>query len=787
MERLHPGVYVEEVRSGVRPIEGVSTSTAAFIGQAEMGPLNKAVQITGMPEFEAKYGAYLNSSFLAHAVFQFFNNGGKRCYIVRVAGSGATAAAIAIKDRKAAPAKTLTIRAANEGAWGNKLDMVIDDGSEDADRDNEFRIQVFKDRSDLRLALPPQLLETHDKLGMNPGAKNFVENVIAANSNYITVEVDSNNTLTATAGTSRSGLLAFLVDNGADDLKLGEANGGVETAGTAGPPATPGTSRSADSPSENPDADQRRFMININSDGAREIALPPDAATGPTIAAAIQAAVRALVANQSANQPAFNGFTCTYETPATPTDPPFYLLSSGTTGTSSSVEVTDFGPPASVSLTGTRFVIEVDGDGPHEVTLTGPFANGAALALALRDKVRSITAKRNVNQSAFDSFLCEYDFSAKGGNPSLLLSSGTPAGVARVRSSVRVTDAPNETENVAKFLKLGLTNGGREITGAATLRPANSKIPTEYHLGDAVVSGNIDSVAPGLDGATPQKLEHEKGLTALDIVRDVNIISVPGMSDVVAAGTNYCTIRGDCFFIGDVNQIDDTKEEAQAFVNGLTKKSSYGAIYYPWLKMTDPSGNSSLPVPVPASGFVAGMYAQIDARRGVWKAAAGTEANIGGAVGLLAETTDAQQDSLNPLGVNVIRFFPASGIVIWGARTLATRSDPEYRYIPVRRTAIFLEQSIYNGIQWAVFEPNDEDLWASLRLNIGAFMMLQFRAGAFQGKTPNEAFFVKCDSSTTTQADIDAGIVNILVGFAPLKPAEFVVLKLTQKAGQPAA
>jgi hypothetical protein len=130
---------------------------------------------------------------------------------------------------------------------------------------------------------------------------------------------------------------------------------------------------------------------------------------------------------------------------------------------------------------------------------------------------------------------------------------------------------------------------------------------------------------------------------------------------------------------------------------------------------------------------------------------------------------------------------PFSGFVIWVARTLATQSNPEYRYVPVRRTAIFLEQSIYNGIQWAVFEPNDEDLWASLRLNINAFMLLQFRNGAFQGRTPNDAFFVKCDNQTTTQADIDAGIVNILVGFAPLKPAEFVVLKLTQKTGQPAA
>jgi phage tail sheath protein FI len=137
---------------------------------------------------------------------------------------------------------------------------------------------------------------------------------------------------------------------------------------------------------------------------------------------------------------------------------------------------------------------------------------------------------------------------------------------------------------------------------------------------------------------------------------------------------------------------------------------------------------------------------------------------------------------LNPIGVNCIRQFPGSGIVIWGARTLSP--DPEWRYIPVRRYAIFLEQSIYYGTQWAVFEPNDEDLWATLRMNITAFMMNQFREGALQGSTPADAFFVKCDADLNPQSEIDAGRVNMLIGFAPLKPAEFVVIKITQKTGQ---
>jgi hypothetical protein len=222
---------------------------------------------------------------------------------------------------------------------------------------------------------------------------------------------------------------------------------------------------------------------------------------------------------------------------------------------------------------------------------------------------------------------------------------------------------------------------------------------------------------------------------------------------------------------------------ARDYVRGLPTKNDFGAIYFPWLVASDPIGKGKNPTRIlPPSGYVAGMYARIDSQRGVFKAPAGTEANLSGALDLGAKIGDTEQDFLNPIGVNVIRSFPASGIVIWGARTLS--SDSAWRYVPVRRTAIFLRVSIYNGIQFAVFEPNDDDLWASLRLTIGAFMLTQFRAGAFQGTSPEQAYFVKCDGTTTIQADIDNGVVNILVGFAPLKPAEFVVLKLSQKAGQ---
>jgi phage tail sheath protein FI len=183
---------------------------------------------------------------------------------------------------------------------------------------------------------------------------------------------------------------------------------------------------------------------------------------------------------------------------------------------------------------------------------------------------------------------------------------------------------------------------------------------------------------------------------------------------------------------------------------------------------------------------VAGIFARTDSQRGVWKAPAGTLASIGGIVGQATLLTNDENGELNPLGVNCLRTFPTTGTVVWGSRTLQgdDRLGSQWKYIPVRRTALYIEESLYRGLQWVVFEPNDEPLWAQIRLNVGAFMHDLFRKGAFQGQTPKDAYLVKCDSETTTQTDINNGIVNILVGFAPLKPAEFVILQIEQLAGQ---
>jgi phage tail sheath protein FI len=212
---------------------------------------------------------------------------------------------------------------------------------------------------------------------------------------------------------------------------------------------------------------------------------------------------------------------------------------------------------------------------------------------------------------------------------------------------------------------------------------------------------------------------------------------------------------------------------------GLVK--DYSAIFYPNLTLNENGSN----VQIGPSGAIAGLMARIDGTRGVWKAPAGTEADIRGISGLEYRFSDGDNGFLNPRGVNTIRIFP-NGIVNWGARTMDGDDDfaSEYKYIPIRRTALFIEESLYRGLKWVVFEPNDEPLWAQIRLNVGAFMHNLFRQGAFQGTKKQDAYFVKCDSETTTQNDINLGIVNIWVGFAPLKPAEFVILYLQQMTGQ---
>lgn len=296
------------------------------------------------------------------------------------------------------------------------------------------------------------------------------------------------------------------------------------------------------------------------------------------------------------------------------------------------------------------------------------------------------------------------------------------------------------------------------------------------------------ALAPDLPAGSPAGSLPTGGIYNLDHVDLFNLLCVPGeTTPAIVQGKlqKYCRDRR-AFLIADCAETDTFSTLINGPNSALTGSDSINsAFYFPWLNAPDPLSQNR-PKKVPPCGFVAGIHARTDGSRGVWKAAAGTEASLSGAIGVTVALNDPENGRLNPLAVNCIRNFNVYGTVVWGARTLQGNDEvgSEWKYIPVRRTALFIEESLFRGLKWVVFEPNDEPLWAQIRLNVGAFMHNLFRQGAFQGKTPQEAYFVKCDKETTTQNDINLGIVNIVVGFAPLKPAEFVVIQIQQMAGQ---
>jgi hypothetical protein len=295
------------------------------------------------------------------------------------------------------------------------------------------------------------------------------------------------------------------------------------------------------------------------------------------------------------------------------------------------------------------------------------------------------------------------------------------------------------------------------------------------------------------------------GLYALTKVDLFNLLSIPEAArslpgnpnaadpninavEIYSAAIALCDQRRAMLLIDPPPNVTTVAGAVDWKSSGIGVVDANGAAFWPRLRLADALNNGQLRTFAP-SGVVAGVYARTDAARGVWKAPAGIEATLNGVQSMTYNLSDQENGSLNPLGLNCFRTFPLYGPLLWGARTLrgADALTDQWKYVPVRRTALFLEESLYRGTKWVVFEPNDEPLWAAIRLNVGSFMDSLFKKGAFQGVTASQAYFVKCDKETTTQQDIDSGIVNILVGFAPLKPAEFVVIQIEQLTGQASA
>jgi phage tail sheath protein FI len=395
---------------------------------------------------------------------------------------------------------------------------------------------------------------------------------------------------------------------------------------------------------------------------------------------------------------------------------------------------------------------------PREITLYDPAHDGAAptsltrLALLLENKLRRAGAgSSTLPRSAAFAGARVHAFGKR-----LRTISGVPG--TKVLFDEHAASVPLNLQETANLPAYPLANGsaGDDVTG------------------QDFIGSQVDKT----------------GLNALRDVDDVNLLCLPEVADradfdaILAEAAALCQDKRMLLLV-DPPAAWTSLDEARAGMAEIDAlRSSYAALYFPRIQATDPLTGQLLTLA--PSGTVAGVMARTDGERGVWKAPAGTEARLVGARALTVPLTDPENGLLNPLGINCLRSFPIVGPVVWGARTLdgADVLASQWKYVPVRRTALMIEESLYRGTKWVVFEPNDERLWGQIRLNVGAFMQSLFRQGAFQGTSARDAYFVKCDKDTTTQDDINRGVVNILVGFAPLKPAEFVVVQIAQLAGQ---
>ena len=662
-----PGVYIEEIPSGVRTIVGVATSIAAFVDRFARGPIDEAVRIFSFADFERDFGGLSELSEASYAVQQFFLNGGTEAYVVRVGAPPIAAAAALLTESGGGDAFNVTaarrIRGAaveNPGAWGNFL-----------------RLEVDYDTVRLpNAALDPGAVLTQDEL---------------FNLTVTEIELRDGRTFVRGAESFRN-------------LTLRE---GV-----------------------------RNSALEVVNEGSKLVQLDRIGLAAPL------------------------------------PDPPFRPSPTGTLGDDLPALPAPTMPPTPVVADGaaTEFDVTVDPDG----TGTDNFTRTVRLDYG---------GEAPDTYAAFRPFLEAALRAAEPDNP--LLAGAT---VQLVNNRFRVL--------------LGRT--GRDFDPNATATFADTGATTAADLGlTAAVDGFVGpqqvSLAGGDDGAlvTAAALRgvrvNKTGLFALEDADLFNILCLPSAASLAAndmravytEAETYCEERR-AFLIVDVPETTNTLDDMHTWLaDNANLRHRNAAVYFPRPRIADPLQQNRLRS-MAASGTMAGLYASTDAARGVWKAPAGTEVRLRGVQDLDALLTDRENGSLNPLGVNCLRNFPVFGNIAWGARTLdgADQQASEWKYIPVRRLALFLEESLFRGTKWVVFESNDEPLWSQIRLNLGAFMQDLFRKGAFQGQTPKEAYFVKCDKETTTQTDINLGIVNIVVGFAPLKPAEFVIIRIQQIAGE---
>jgi phage tail sheath protein FI len=759
----YPGVYIEEIPSGVHTITGVSTSVTAFIGYTAKGPVNKAVRILNQGDYERNFGGLHRDSLVSYAVRQFFLNGGTNAWVVRVA-AGAQAAAITLKDPS--DNEVLSVYAVNEGDWGNYLRLNVDYNTSNPDSTFNLAATRFELRNG---KLVPVENETFRNLSMSSRSSTYALNVVKSASKLIRLERAAGivfadrgfslgkdlSTFPALSGeqTNLAGLLDgmdpfTLVLTGAPPTDIDGLVTAMNTAiGAAGLSdrlhAERANAFGADAAAGN--------HVKLNS---LEKAGNPNTADEFSSVTIVKAPANDL--SDAVGMGMRNGGR---EKEGASTRRP---AATGTFGGDLADRMAAAIAAGNVTV---RVLDHSSGTAVQVLDDTVAFAGGTDIPSAL-DALQ--TAIRSIPNPATRNATVELN----GTFARVVSSADTP------NASIRLMDTPVDNSN----LRLVDNQAFRNLQ--------------QYSVGTGVTGQAQSGAVAGSNGIPPGAAEiigNYDNKTGIFAVRDVDIFNIMAIPDstllndtearsVIAKAISFCE-QMRAFYIVDYDPTRDFTTIAP-WVSKLGAQKN-AAVFFPRIQAADPLDGFRL-TDFPSSGTLSGLFARIDTERGVWKAPAGTQASLRGVLSLSVALTDQENGVLNQKGINCLRTMPAAGNVCWGARTLqgADTLSSEWKYLPVRRLALFLEESLFRGTQWVVFEPNDEPLWAQIRLNVGAFMHTLFRQGAFQGTTPREAYFVKCDKESTTQNDINQGIVNIVVGFAPLKPAEFVIIKIQQIAGQ---
>ncbi|HEX2202396.1 MAG TPA: phage tail sheath subtilisin-like domain-containing protein [Longimicrobium sp.] len=757
----YPGVYIEELPSGVRTVTGVATSITAFVGYTAQGPVDRAVQVFNFGDYQREFGGLHRDSEVSYAVQQFFINGGSNALVVRVA-RGAAAASVGLEN--ADGAVVLTAAALSPGEWGNFLRIDVDHAT--TAPDSLFNLTVT------RVDAAQAVLEREEFRNLSMSARSAAYAVATVNAGSRLLRLTRPGGLAFGRGWALSGDVSAPGLGAAQSQVVGILNGVTPFTLTLQSPDTQTTPALLETALND-------AIVNAGLSG-RVIA---ERALGTGAANAAGNFVRLVsqaVVGEEATEDEHSSVTI-LPAPVPANDAAAAL---GLGAVNGGRERTGAARARPVP-TGTT-----SGD-------LGAFAGVAAgqnLDITLFQHAEDGTTQQSVHGILFEPASTELDEALRADLEAAIHTAPSPLLQAAVveRTGARLRVRLPEGAPRARAVLSGIPELAFPAAG-----DAGSNLQ-RYLLGSALSQGGQTAGDRGSDGTPPDGAAYlgsqslKTGIYALRDADLFNLLCIPGtprlpgaeQAPVIQAAIGLCEEER-AFFIVDPPR-DATRDTVVAWAAGVTS-SRNAAVYFPRVLAADPLDAFRVR-DMAASGAVAGVMARTDAERGVWKAPAGTDAVLRGTQGLAVVLTDMENGVLNQQGVNVLRSFPVYGRVVWGARTRkgADQQADEYKYIPVRRLALYIEETLFRNTQWVVFEPNDEPLWSQIRLNVGAFMQDLFRRGAFQGSSPDKAYLVKCDAETTTQYDIDRGIVNILVAFAPLKPAEFVVIQIQQKAQLPA-